>query len=90
MSAGPRKGAGRDRVTQQKPKARTSTLPPLNTEALGPELHSHLQPRARSLQSKGLSRVFCNTTIQKQILWCSAFFIVQLSHPYTTTGKTML
>ena len=22
------------------------------------------------------------------ILWCSAFFIVQLSHPYTTTGKT--
>ena len=21
------------------------------------------------------------------ILWCSAFFIVQLSHPYTTTGK---
>ena len=47
MSAGPRKGAGRDRVTQQNPKARTSTLPPLNTEALGPELHSHLQPRAR-------------------------------------------
>ena len=23
------------------------------------------------------------------ILWCSAFFIVQLSHPYTTTGKTI-
>ena len=23
------------------------------------------------------------------ILWCSAFFTVQLSHPYTTTGKTM-
>ena len=23
------------------------------------------------------------------ILWCSAFFIVQLSHPYMTTGKTM-
>ena len=22
------------------------------------------------------------------VLWCSAFFIVQLSHPYTTTGKT--
>ena len=22
------------------------------------------------------------------ILWCSAFFIVLLSHPYTTTGKT--
>ena len=23
------------------------------------------------------------------ILWCSAFFKVQLSHPYTTTGKTI-
>ena len=22
------------------------------------------------------------------VLWCSAFFMVQLSHPYTTTGKT--
>ena len=42
-----------------------------------------------SLQSKGISRVFSNTTVQKQILWCSAFFIVQLSHPYSTTGKTI-
>ena len=24
------------------------------------------------------------------ILWCSAFFIVQLSHPYMTTGKTIV
>jgi len=23
------------------------------------------------------------------ILWCSSFFIVQLSHPYMTTGKTI-
>ena len=23
------------------------------------------------------------------ILWCSAFFIIQLSHPYMTTGKTI-
>ena len=23
------------------------------------------------------------------ILWCSAFFTVQLSHPYMTTGKTI-
>ena len=23
------------------------------------------------------------------ILWCSAFFMVQLSHPYMTTGKTL-
>ena len=42
-----------------------------------------------SLQSKGLSRVFYNTTVQKlSILWCSAFFMVHLSHPYKTTGKT--
>ena len=43
-----------------------------------------------SLQSKGLSRVFSNTTVQKaSILRRSAFFTVQLSHPYMTTGKTI-
>ena len=36
-----------------------------------------------SLQSKGLWRVFSNTTVQKaSILWHSVFFMVQLSHPY--------
>ena len=41
-----------------------------------------------SLQSKGLSRVFSNTIVQKpSVFRCSAFFTVQLSHPYTTTGK---
>ena len=40
------------------------------------------------MQSKGLSRVFYNTTVQKH-LPCSAFFMVQLSHPYITTGKTI-
>ena len=39
--------------------------------------------------SKGLSRLFSNTTVQRSILWYSAFFIVQLSHPYMTTGKTI-
>ena len=43
-----------------------------------------------SLQSKRVLRVFSNTTVQKHhILWRSAFFMVQLSHPYMTTGKTM-
>ena len=43
-----------------------------------------------SLQSKGLSRVFSNTTVQKhQFFGVSAFFMVQLSHPYMTTGKTI-
>ena len=35
-------------------------------------------------------RVFFNATVSKaSILQCSAFFIVQLSHPYMTTGKTI-
>ena len=40
-----------------------------------------------SLPSKGLSRVFSNTSSKASILWHSAFFMVQFSHPYTTTGK---
>ena len=43
-----------------------------------------------SLQSKGLSRVFANNTFQKDsILWRSVFFMVQFSHSYMTTGKTI-
>ena len=43
-----------------------------------------------SLQSKGLSIVFSNTTVQKhQFLGTQFFSIVQLSHPYMTTGKTI-
>ena len=41
-----------------------------------------------SLQSKRLSRVFFNTTGQKSINSSAFSFIVQLSHPYMTTGKT--
>ena len=43
-----------------------------------------------SLQSKGFSKVFSNTTVWKHhlFLWRSTFFIVQLSHPYMTTEKT--
>ena len=41
-----------------------------------------------SLQSMGFSRVFSQYHSSKaSILWCSAFFIVQLSYPYMTTGK---
>ena len=40
------------------------------------------------LQSKRHSRVFSNTT-KVSVLQCSAFFIVQLSHPYMTTGKSI-
>ena len=43
-----------------------------------------------SLQSKGIfkSLLQCHNS-KPSILWCSAFFIVQLSHPYMTTGKTI-
>ena len=42
-----------------------------------------------SLQSKGLLRVFSNTSSKASILQLSASFMVQLSHPYLTTGKTI-
>ena len=42
------------------------------------------------LRSKGLSRVFSNNTSSKaSIFRCSAFFIVQISHPYMNTGKAI-
>ena len=37
---------------------------------------------------KGLLQHFSNTS-KGSILWCSIFFMVQLSHPYMTTGKTI-
>ena len=39
-----------------------------------------------SFQSKGLSRVFSNSS-KASFLWHSAFFIAQLWHLYITTGK---
>ena len=42
-----------------------------------------------SLQSKGHSRVFSNTTVKKHQFFCAQLsFIVQLSHPYLNSGKT--
>ena len=38
-----------------------------------------------SLLSKGLSRVFSNTTVQT--LWCSSFFMIYFSNSYMTTRK---
>ena len=28
-------------------------------------------------------------SLKASVIWCSAFFIVQLSHPYVTAGKTI-
>ena len=35
-----------------------------------------------------LKRLLQHHSSKASILWCSAFFTVQLSHPYMTTGKT--
>ena len=42
-----------------------------------------------SLQSKGLKSLLQHHSSKGSILWRSAFFTVQLSHPYMTTGKTI-
>ena len=42
-----------------------------------------------SLQFKGHSGFFQHHSSKASVLRCSAFFIVQLSHPYMTTGKTI-
>ena len=36
-----------------------------------------------------LKSLLQNHSPEASILWCSAFFMVQLSHPYVTTGKTI-
>ena len=42
-----------------------------------------------SLQSTLLKSLLQHHSSKASILWDSAFFIVQLSYPYTTTGKTI-
>ena len=42
-----------------------------------------------SLPSKGLKSLLQHQSSKASILLCSAFFTVQLSHPYMTTGKTI-
>ena len=42
-----------------------------------------------SLQSKGLYSLLQQHSSKESILQCSAFFRVQLSHPYINTGKTI-
>ena len=42
-----------------------------------------------SLQAMGVSSFFSDITVQKHQSSVFNFFIVQLSHPYMTTGKTI-
>ena len=64
--------------------ASTSDLP-MNTQDWSPLEWTGLI----SLQSKGLKSLLQHHSSKASILRCSAFFIVQLSHPYMTTGKTI-
>ena len=63
----------------------TSVLP-MNTQARSPLGWTGWI----SLQSKGFSSLLQHHSSKASILWHSAFFIVQLSHPYMTTGKTIV
>ena len=36
-----------------------------------------------------LNRLLQHHSSKASLLWCSAFFVVQLSHPYMTIGKTV-
>ena len=38
---------------------------------------------------QGISSLLQHHSSKKSILWCSAFFMVQLSHPYMTRGKSI-
>ena len=41
-----------------------------------------------SLMSKGLTSLLQHYSLKASVLWHSAFFMIQLSYPYMTTGKT--
>ena len=43
-----------------------------------------------SLLSKGLSGIFSSTTVRRHLFFDNAFFMVQLSQLYVTTGKTIV
>ena len=40
------------------------------------------------LAVQGILKSLLQHQFKSSILWCSAFFVVQLSHPYMSTGKT--
>ena len=63
----------------------STSVPPMNTQDWYPLGWTSWI----SLQSKGLSSLLQHYSSKASILWCSAFFIVQHSHPYMTTGKTI-
>ena len=63
----------------------SASVLPMNTQELSPSGWTGWI----SLQSKGLKSLLQHHSTKASILWFSAFFKVQLSHPYMTTGKTI-
>ena len=63
----------------------SASVLPMNTQDLFPLGWAGLI----SLQSKGLKSLLQHHSSKALTLWCSALFIVQLSHPYTTAEKTI-
>ena len=41
------------------------------------------------LEVQGTLKTLLQHNLKASVLWCSAFFMVRLSHPYMTTGKTI-
>ena len=62
-----------------------SISPPMNIQDWFPSELTGLI----SLQSKGLSRVFSNTTVLKHQIFGTQLSLWSNSHPYMTTGKTI-
>ena len=61
----------------------SASVPPMNTQDWSPlDWTSWI-----FLQSKGLLSLLQHHNLKASILWRSAFFIVQLSHPYMSTRK---
>ena len=54
-----------------------------------PRLISFRTDRLDFLEVQGTLKSLQHYSSKASILWCSAFLIVQLSHPFMTTGKTI-
>ena len=62
----------------------------INPSSEDPGLISFRMDRLKLLAVQGtLKSLLQHHSSKESILWHSAFFIVQLSHPYMTTGKTI-
>ena len=63
----------------------SASVIPVNIQGCSPLRSTSLM----SLLSKGLRSLLQYHSSKASILWCFTFFMVQLSQPYMTTGKTI-